>query len=77
MLFIIGEHKISNQSIFLAIGGILFFISDNLIGKDKFTDYKVFGIKELNGVIIMASYYLSQYFITMGIKQDCLSKFGN
>ncbi len=70
ILLLLGDKFIRKSSFLLVIGGLLFFISDNLLGKTKFSDFAILDNKRYNSLAIMVSYYLGQYFIALGIRNS-------
>lgn len=68
-LLMLGDRKPKLNSVLLLLGAISFFISDNVLGRSRFADFVIFDIKHMNGVVIMATYYLGQYLIAMTTRE--------
>jgi hypothetical protein len=69
ILLMMGSRKVCSQSIYLVLGGLSFYISDNVLGKSHFTDLAIFGDRKIDTIIIMTTYYLAQYFNSLGAKE--------
>lgn len=63
LVSICGKNKISKEEILMFLGSISFLVSDNLLGKSIFGDWKIFGSHKVNSILIMVTYYLAQYLM--------------
>lgn len=68
IILICGSEKVSKWMLMLFIGTFFFYVSDNVLGKAVFADFKIGGERKYNSVVIMVTYYLGQYFIVHSIK---------
>ena len=66
ILLLLGDKSRSSQSIMWVLGGIFYFISDNLLGMTKFGSLYILGERKINSFIIMVTDYLAQYLIPLG-----------
>lgn len=65
-ILMIANKRIDKYHFFLFLGTVIFLISDNVLGRAKFTDFKIFS-KKVNSLVIMATYYLGQYLIVLNV----------
>jgi len=70
ILLLLGDKSLRKSSFLLVLGGLLFFTSDNILGRSKFSDFAILDNRRYNSFVIMVSYYLGQYFITLGIRNS-------
>ena len=70
ILLLLGDRKVSIQSIGLVIGGLCFYISDNTLGRSKFVGLDLLGARWIRDLLIMGTYYLAQYFIPIAAMQS-------
>lgn len=62
----IANKRIDRYHLLLFLGTVMFVISDNVIGRGIFTDFKIFN-KKINSIVIMTTYYLGQYLIVLNV----------
>jgi hypothetical protein len=61
----LAQRKFKFHLIGLIVGGISFFISDNVLGRGKLTDETILEKRMYDSMLIMGTYYLAQYFIPL------------
>lgn len=61
-------NQITAHHLWLWIGAFSFYLSDNILGKTKFTEFTIGDDRRYNDILIMLTYYVGQYFLTNGIK---------
>lgn len=81
ILLALSSKNLESESFLLVVGGICYYISDNLLGRTKFASFAIFGVRRINSILIMTTYYLAQYFIPLGfikriskVEKDSLEK---
>lgn len=66
-ILMIANKRIDALHFLLFVGTLMFFISDNVLGRAIFTDFIILGNKKLNSIVIMTTYYLGQYLIALKV----------
>lgn len=65
----LSEKTIQPAAIYMLVGGISYFISDNVLGMTRFGGFLLLGDRNINSLVIMTTYYIAQYFIPLSLKQ--------
>lgn len=68
-MLLLAQKNIDRYHVMLFFGTIMFCISDNVLGKAIFSDFKIFGERKINSLVIMISYYFGQYFIGLNVSK--------
>lgn len=69
VFLLLSERKIQPAAIYMLLGGMSYFCSDNLLGMSKFGGFLMLNSKRVNSLAIMSTYYIAQYFIPLSLKQ--------
>lgn len=69
LFLFLSERKIQPAAIYMLLGGISYFFSDNLLGMGKFGGVLLLDSRRVNSLAIMCTYYIAQYFIPLSLKQ--------
>jgi hypothetical protein len=69
LFLMLSERTIQPAAIYLVLGGISYFLSDNLLGMSKFGGVLLLGERRVNSLVIMGTYYIAQYFIPLSLRQ--------
>lgn len=64
-LLLLAEKHIDRNHFFLLLGTILFCVSDNVLGRAIFADFKILDSKKINSLVIMGTYYLGQHMLVL------------
>jgi hypothetical protein len=69
LMLLIADKRVNEYQLLMSIGTWMFLISDNLLGRKVFADFSIFRDQKNVEMLIMATYYLGQYFITLNLSE--------
>lgn len=64
-LLMIANKKANKNYILLFVGCLMFLISDNVLGRAIFANFRILDSHKINSIVIMSTYYLGQYLIVL------------